>query len=76
MDTVGAVKAVTGFVIGAGISSITAEIVKNNVPKSNVYNNITVAAAKFGIAMTVSEIVRRTTDAKIDDIVAVIKKIK
>ena len=63
-------KAVTGFVIGAGVSQIITGIVVNNVALDTNTQKVLAFAGKTGITMLVSDAVRAHTDTKIDSAAA------
>jgi tetrahydromethanopterin S-methyltransferase subunit C len=69
-------KKITSIVVGMGTGSISAHIIKNNVPMESVIQKITVPSAAIVIGMMASEATEKYTDAKIDKIVAAFKSAK
>lgn len=76
MDPLKITKEVVGFVVGAGVSKIVADVVANNVTQNTKLQKIVVYAGRIGIGMIVSEVVRAHVDKRIDDTAANIKKFK
>lgn len=69
MNKVAAVKLVARIVVGAGTTTISNSIIKNNVQPSNVVEQISTAVAAVVIGSMASEATKSHTDAKIDAVV-------
>lgn len=75
MNKLGVFKAVTCFLVGAGVSQIVSGIVDANVPQNTKTEKVLVFAGKTGISMLVSEAVRIHVGIKIDDVAASMSKL-
>lgn len=63
-------KLVARIVVGAGTTTVSNSIIRNNVEPSNVIEQISTAVASVVIGSMASEATKSHTDAKIDDLVA------
>lgn len=61
-------KMAVGFVVGSGTSKIVTTIIKNNVQGDNLTEQVTIVAGGITLGMMVSEVSKKYTDAKIDEI--------
>lgn len=62
-------KNAIGLVVGSGVSRIVSGIIANNVPTETKYQKVIVFAGRVGIAMAAGAIVRKHTDAQVDEVV-------
>jgi hypothetical protein len=69
MNKIAATKLVVRLVTGAGTTTISNSIIKNNVQPANVIEQISVAVASVVIGSMASEATKSHTDAKIDSLV-------
>lgn len=69
MNKIAVVKLAVRIVTGAGTTTISNSIIKNNVQPSNVIEQISVAVASVVVGSMASEAAKSHTDAKIDGIV-------
>jgi hypothetical protein len=68
-------KAIT-TVVSIGTAKIVKGIIENNVPVETTTDKVTVTAASAAIGGALGELSSNYTDAKIDEIVELIHKIK
>jgi len=76
MNKVAAVKLVARVIVGAGTTTISSSIIKNNVEPSNMIEQISTAVASVVIGSMASEATKSHTDAKIDAVVEAWNKTK
>ncbi len=69
IDPLKATKFAVNIIVGAGTSTIVAKTISSNVSQDNIKEQITVPVASLAIGAMVSDITRKYTDAKIDEIV-------
>jgi alpha-D-ribose 1-methylphosphonate 5-triphosphate diphosphatase PhnM len=69
MNKIAAVKLVARIIVGAGTTTVSNSIIKNNVQPSNVLEQISTAVASVVIGSMASEATKSHTDAKIDSLV-------
>lgn len=69
MNKITAFKLVTRLVVGAGTTTISNSIIRNNVTPSNPLETVTVTAASFVIGSMVSAAAKNHTDTQIDGVV-------
>lgn len=69
MNSIGVVKAVTTFVVGAGTTKIVTGIIKNNTDPENLRDTVAISTAGFVIGSMAANAVKDYTDASIDEIV-------
>jgi hypothetical protein len=69
MNKIAAVKLAVRIVTGAGTTTISNSIIKNNVEPTNMIEQISVGVASVVIGSMASEATKSHTDAKIDAIV-------
>ena len=69
MNKIAAFKLVARIIVGAGTTSISNSIIKNNVAPSNMLETISTAVASVVIGSMASEAAKSHTDAKIDSLV-------
>ena len=65
------VKAITRIVVGFGATSITSQIVKNNVVPGSMFQKITITAAMIAAGAMFGEQLGAYTDDKIDELVEI-----
>lgn len=63
-------KRATSFVVGFGTSAIVGGIIRNNTAPSNTPEKVAMPVAAFVLAMMVSDVTKKYTDVKIDEMVA------
>lgn len=76
MNKVEVVKLVARIVVGAGTTTVSNSIIKNNVQPSNVIETVSTAVASVVIGSMASEATKSHTEAKIDQIVEAWNKTK
>lgn len=69
MNKLATFKLVARIIVGAGTTTVSNSIIKNNVQPNNVIEQISVGVASVVIGSMVSEATQSHTDAKIDSIV-------
>lgn len=69
MNKTAVVKFAARLVVGAGTTTISNSIIKNNVEPRNLIENISVGVASAVIGSMASEATRRHTDTQIDAVV-------
>lgn len=69
MNKLAAFKLVARLVVGAGTTTVTNSIIKNNVVPSNPIEQISVAVASVVIGSMASAATRSHTDTQIDAVV-------
>lgn len=69
MNKIAATKLAARIIVGVGTTSITKNIIQNNVQPSSPIESISVAVASFVIGSMASEATKSHTDAQIDSIV-------
>lgn len=62
-------KKALSFTVGFGTTAIVGSIIKNNSAPSNNLDKVAMPVAGFMIAMMVSDVTRRYTDHKVDEVV-------
>lgn len=62
-------KKAIGFTVGFGTTAIVGNIIKNNSHPGNLPEKVAMPVAGIMVAMMVSEITQRYTDAKVDQVV-------
>lgn len=70
------VKFVARLVVGAGTTSVTGSIIKNNATPKNLLDQVCVTGAAVVIGSMASEATKAHTDRRIDEIAAAIADIK
>ena len=70
------VKQITRIVVGLGGSSITTQIIKNNVAAGSMTQKVTITAAMIVAGALVGEKLGDYTDEKIDEVVQTIAQIQ
>lgn len=70
MNKLQAFKFATRLIVGAGTTTISNSIIKNNVQPSNVIEQISVAVSSVVIGSMASEATKSHTEAQIDAFVA------
>lgn len=76
MNKLTAFKLVARIVVGAGTTTVTNSIIRNNVAPSNAIEQISVGIASLVIGSMASEATRSHTDTQIDAVVAAWNKTK
>lgn len=76
MDKIKTLKFVARLIVGAGTTTISNSIIKNNVAPSSVIEQISTAVASVVIGSMASEATKSHTDAKIDEAVEAWNKAK
>lgn len=76
MNKIEIVKKVTTIVVGLGASKISATIIKNNVATENVIDKVTVTAGSVVIGMMVSDVTKKYTSDKIDELADSLREAK
>ena len=69
MSKIKAIKFVARIVVGAGTTTITHSIIRNNVEPTNLFQAISVGAAALTIGSMAEGAARAHTDARIDEFV-------
>lgn len=69
MNKLNAFKLVTRIVVGAGTTTISNSIIRNNVEPSNMIEQVSTAVASVVIGSMASEATRQHTDTQIDNLV-------
>ena len=62
-------KKAVSYTVGFGTTAIVGSIIKNNSAPGNLPEKVAMPVAGFMIAMMVSDVTRRYTDVKVDEIV-------
>lgn len=75
MKAIAITKKIVSTIVGIGTAKIVNDIVEANVDTDNVYQKVTVKSASVAIGYAVSETTSEYTDRKIDEAVALWKKI-
>lgn len=70
MNKLSTFKLVARLVVGAGTTTISNSIIRNNVAPTNLFQQISVGTASLVIGSMASEAARSHTDTQIDAIVA------
>lgn len=70
MNKLTAFKLVARLVVGAGTTTISNNVIRNNVTPTNIIEQISVGVASVVIGSMASEATRSHTDTRIDAIVA------
>lgn len=73
MNKLAAFKLAARIVVGAGTTTISNSIIKNNVNPANVIEQISVGVASVVVGSMASEATKSHTDAKIDALAEAIK---
>lgn len=76
MNKLTAFKLVARIVVGAGTTTVTNSIIRNNVDPKNLAEQISTAVASVVIGSMASEATKSHTDAKIDYLVETWNKSK
>lgn len=76
MNKIETFKLVARLIVGAGTTTVSNSIIKNNVQPSNVIEQISTAVASVVIGSMASEATKSHTDAKIDAVVEAWNKSK
>lgn len=76
MTKLSAFKLAARIVVGAGTTTISNSIIKNNVSPANAIEQISVAVASVVVGSMASEAAKSHTDAKIDGVVEAWNKAK
>ena len=76
MNKTAAFKLVTRIVVGAGTTTISNSIIRNNVSPDNIFQTVSVAVASVVIGSMASEATKSHTDAKIDEVVEAWKGVR
>lgn len=69
MNKLNAFKIVARIVVGAGTTTISNNIIRNNVSPSNLIEQISVGVASVVVGSMASEATRAHTDRQIDSVV-------
>lgn len=69
MTKIAAFKLATRIVVGAGTTTISNAIIKNNVAPANLFQQVSVGVASVVIGSMASEATRNHTDTQIDSLV-------
>jgi hypothetical protein len=69
MNKITVVKLVARTIVGAGTTTVSNSIIRNNVQPSNLVEQISTAVAAVVIGSMASEATKSHTDAKIDAVV-------
>lgn len=70
------VKSITRIIVGFGATSITSQIVKNNVVPGSLFQKITITAAMIAAGGLLGETLGAYTDDKIDEVVEIVADTK
>lgn len=76
MNKLTAIKLVARVVVGAGTTTISSSIIKNNVQPSSVIEQISTAVASVVIGSMASEATKAHTERQIDQLAALFKRSK
>ena len=76
MNKIDTFKLVARIIVGAGTTTVSNSIIKNNVQPANLIEQISVGVASVVIGSMASEATKSHTDAKIDAIVEAWNKTK
>lgn len=76
MNKLDAFKFAARLIVGAGTTTVSSSIIKNNVQPSNVIEQISTAVASVVIGSMASEATKSHTDAKIDALAEAFSKNK
>jgi hypothetical protein len=63
-------KRAISFTVGFGTSAIIGSIIKNNSAPSNLPEKVAMPVAGVMLTMMVSDVTKKYTDAKVDEVVA------
>lgn len=63
-------KRATSFIVGVGVTKVVHAICQNNTQPQTITEKVTVGAAGVVIGMIATDVTRKYTDAKIDELVA------
>jgi hypothetical protein len=69
MTKIAMFKLAARIIVGAGTTTVSSSIIKNNVQPSNLIEQISTAVASVVIGSMASEATKAHTDAKIDSLV-------
>lgn len=75
MKAIAITKKIVSTIVGIGTAKIVNDIVEANVDTDSVYQKVTVKSASVAIGYAVSETTSNYTDRKIDEAVALWKKV-
>lgn len=70
------VKGLVSFVVGSATAAVVKEIIKNNTDPEKVTDKAAVIIASYVLGAIAADASKKWTDAKIDELIASIKKIK
>lgn len=70
------VKRLVSFVVGSATAAVVKEIIKNNTDPEKVTDKAAVIIASYVLGAIAADASKAWTDAKIDELIASIKKIK
>lgn len=76
MTKLEAVKIVARIVVGAGTTTVTQSIIRNNVAPANLLQQVSVGVASVVIGSMAAEATKSHTDTKIDEIAEAFASIK
>ena len=76
MNKIDTFKLVARIIVGAGTTTVSNSIIKNNVQPANLIEQISVGVASVVIGSMASEATKSHTDAKIDAVVEAWNKTK
>lgn len=76
MNKIEAAKFVTNLIVGAGVTKITSDIIKNNVQPENIKDQVTVFAGSFVLGSMAVKASKDYTSSQIDAIVEFFRKLK
>jgi hypothetical protein len=76
MQKIEIIKKTLSTIVSIGTAKIVKGIIENNVLTETTTDKVTVTAASFAIGGAVGELSSDYTDAKIDELVVFVKKIK
>jgi hypothetical protein len=63
-------KKAISLTVGFGTSAIVGSVIKNNSAPENLPEKVAMPVAAFMLTMMVSDVTKRYTDAKVDEVVA------
>lgn len=76
MNKIEAVKLAARIVVGAGTTTVTNSIIKNNVAPTNLFQQVSVGLASVVIGSMASEATKSHTERQIDAVVDAFSKTK
>lgn len=76
MNKLKATKLVARIIVGAGTTTVTSSIIRNNVAPANLFQTISVGVASVVIGSMASEATKEHTERQIDNLVDAWNSIK